>query len=255
MLGIFTSAWEGMKIVFDLVWGAIKLAVELYWNFYIKPIFEGMLAIFTLVWGGIKAQFNLVWDIIKTAISFGWNNVIKPIFDAFGVIFGKVWSGIKTAFSGAWDFITGAVGTAGTVFGKIGTAIKDAFTSAINFIIRAWNKIEFKVPEVKVAGITVVPGFTLGLPNIPELAEGGVINPSPGGTLAKIGEAGKPERVEPLDKDGLSKRDRAIITMLSGQGKGGGITINVETAPGMSEVELASIVSRQLAFQMRKGVL
>jgi hypothetical protein len=79
-----------------------------------------------------------------------------------------------------------------------------------------------------------------------------VINPSPGGTRARIGEAGRAERVEPLDPDGLSKRDKAMIALMS---NGGGINITVNPSPGMDEVELASVVSRQLAFHMRKGVL
>jgi hypothetical protein len=110
--------------------------------------------------------------------------------------------------------------------------------------------MEFRIPSAKIFGVTV-GGFTLGLPDIPELAEGGVIMPSPGGTLARIGEAGRAERVEPLDESGLSKRDRAIITMLSG-GQGG-ITVNVNPSPGMDEIELASVVSRQLALQLRRG--
>ena len=69
--------------------------------------------------------------------------------------------------------------------------------------------------------------------------------------LARIGEAGRAERIEPLDANGLSKRDKAIITMLSGGG--GGINITVNPSPGMDEVELASLVSRQLALQLRRG--
>ena len=67
-----------------------------------------------------------------------------------------------------------------------------------------------------------------------------------------IGEAGRPERVEPLDPDGLSKRDKAIISMLAGNGAGGA-TINVYPSAGMNERELANLVSKQLAYQMRKG--
>jgi hypothetical protein len=76
--------------------------------------------------------------------------------------------------------------------------------------------------------------------------------PSSGGTLAQIGEAGRPERIEPLDPDGLSKRDKAIIETLSG-GRGSAINITINPSAGMDERELASIVSRQIAFQLRKG--
>jgi hypothetical protein len=249
MLTVFKIAWDGIKAAFDFVWDIIKVAIELYWNFYIKPIFELMLTVFKLAWDGIKAAFNLVWDIIKAAISFGWTNVIKPIFDLFGSVFGKVWGGIKTAFSTTWDFITGAIGKAKDIFGGLGETIKVAFKTAFNFVADAWNgsigKIGFKAPKW-------LGGWEFSVPDIPRLAEGGTVSPRSGGTLALIGEAGQAERIEPLDSQGLSKRDRAIITMLSGN-QGAGINITVNPSPGMDEVELAALVSRQISFQLRRG--
>jgi hypothetical protein len=82
-----------------------------------------------------------------------------------------------------------------------------------------------------------------------KLAEGGIVSATAGGISAIIGEGGRDERVEPLDPSGLSQRDRAMIQMLSG----GGATINVYASPGMDETEVANIVSRKLAFQLRKG--
>jgi hypothetical protein len=43
-----------------------------------------------------------------------------------------------------------------------------------------------------------------------------------------------------------------MIELLSG-GTGKGVTVNVYPSAGMDERELASIVSRQIAFQLRKG--
>ena len=93
----------------------------------------------------------------------------------------------------------------------------------------------------------------LGIFDPIKLATGGVVIPSIDGTLARSGEAGRPGRVEPLDPDGLSKRDKAMIQFLSGSAGGGGINITVNPSPGMDERELAALVSRQLAFQLRKG--
>ena len=252
MLSVFKIAWDGIKAAFTVVWDIIKAAIELYWNFYMKPIFELMLTVFKLTWDGIKKTFTVVWDIVKTAISFGWNNIIKPIFEAFGKIFGAVWDGIKTAFSKAWDFITGAIGKAKDVFGGIGDAIKEAFKTAFNFVADIWNKtvgkIGFTVPD----WVPAIGGKEFRVPNIPKLAEGGIIPATRGGMAAIVGEGGRPERVEPLDSQGLSKRDRAIITMLSG-GNSGGINITVNPSPGMDEVELAALVSRQISFQLRRG--
>jgi hypothetical protein len=139
------------------------------------------------------------------------------------------------------------------IFGGLGELLKNVFKGAINFIIDAWNAIEFRVPGFKL-GPLKFDGFVLGLPDVPRLAKGGIIQPTEGGTLARIAEAGRPERVEPLDPDGLSKRDKSMIKMLSGGGAGGGITINVQPSPGMDERELASLISRQLAVQLSRGM-
>jgi hypothetical protein len=134
--------------------------------------------------------------------------------------------------------------------------LKEAFRSGINWIIRKWNDLRFdlRLPTeifgIKLPSAIAGRGFTLETPDIRELAEGGTISPSLGGTLVKVAEAGQAERIEPLDPDGLSKRDKAMINMLSG---GGGTTINVYPSPGMDERQLAEMVSRKLAFQMRKG--
>ena len=128
------------------------------------------------------------------------------------------------------------------------------FVGALNGVIDAWNGMarNFKVSIPK--WVPIIGGNQYKLMQIPRinlasLAEGGIVMPSMGGTLARIGEAGRPERVEPLDPDGLSKRDKAMIDRLSG----GGIQITVNPSPGMDERELAHLVSRQLAFQLRKG--
>jgi hypothetical protein len=77
--------------------------------------------------------------------------------------------------------------------------------------------------------------------------------PSAGGTLAQIAEAGRPERVEPLDPDGLSKRDKAMIEMLSGGQQGPGVNITVVATPEMDKTELAAEIGRVLQSQMRRG--
>lgn len=247
--------WDGIRLYYTTIWNIITGAISWAWENVVRPVFDAIGVAWNLLWDGIQFYFNTIWTIVTTAITFAWNNIIRPVFDAIGRVFGNIWSGIQTAFTNAWNFITRTIDGAQRVFGRIGDAIRDTFRAAINFIIRAWNGIEFTFPGVKLRGLPDIPGFTLGLPDIPLLAEGGIVSPTPGGTLALIGEAGRAERIEPLDSEGLSKRDRAIITMLSGGQANGGINITVNPSPGMDEVELASVVSRQLAFHMRKGVL
>jgi hypothetical protein len=58
--------------------------------------------------------------------------------------------------------------------------------------------------------------------------------------------------VEPLDANGISNRDKAIIAELSGGGAGG-VTMNVYAAPDMDVNALANVVGQRLGFTMRKG--
>ena len=97
------------------------------------------------------------------------------------------------------------------------------------------------------------PGSVSGKGKILNMAMGGTVMPSSGGTILRVAEAGRPERIEPLDRNGLSDRDKAMIEMLAGGMGGSKVNIVVNPAPGMDERELAAAVSRQLAFQLRKG--
>lgn len=176
----------------------------------------------------IKAGFDLVLGFLK--IPFNW--LVENWNKIKGIMTGPIES-IKSAFIGLKDSVVGI------------------FKSMINFLIRGWNSIQFRIPGFKIGPIGY-DGFTLKLPQIPELAAGGIVQPSYGGTLARIAEAGRAERIEPLDPDGLSKRDKAIIQLLAGNNSGG-INVTVNPSPGMDEVELASLVGRQIAKQIRRG--
>jgi len=65
-----------------------------------------------------------------------------------------------------------------------------------NAFVRFWNSIEVSVPSFDIPFVGKVGGFTIGLPDLPMLASGGIVNDP---TLAVIGEKG-PEAVIPLDQ-------------------------------------------------------
>jgi hypothetical protein len=50
------------------------------------------------------------------------------------------------------------------------------------------------------------------------MANGGTVFPSRGGSIVQVAEAGRAERIEPLDENGISARDKAIIDYLSNGG-------------------------------------
>ena len=218
--------------------------------------------------GLLVAGFALLYDKSET-----FRNAVNTLFEGLKNIIRNVIEWLKENWKDVLAILTGPLGTAILVISenwdKITAGIKSFVSRAKSALGGLWNglidglktawgnaKIWWNTnvasKKLKIGGATVLgktlPSFTLGFPG---LAEGGIISPSAGGTLARIGEAGRAERVEPLDPDGLSKRDKAMIQMLSGGA--GGMTINVYPSQGMNESELANMVSRQIAFQLRRG--
>ena len=225
---------------------------------------EAISNLVSVVGGTLKDAFNQINSAIASvAPSLGG---IMGIFKALGDFIGKyivpiiavvLVSAIKQATAAISVAIT-VVGSLIKVLSSIGGVVKNSFDivisvvrGAINALISVWNntlgKLKITLPKIGPFG-----GGTIGFPTIPQFAEGGTVYPSGQGTLARVAEAGRPERIEPLDPDGLSKRDKSMIKLLAGE-KGAGMTINVYPSPGMDESELASLVSRQIAFQLRRG--
>jgi hypothetical protein len=176
-------------------------------------------------------------------------NTLIPIVGAVVSVFTGGWSDIGKHFKTAINNMIGLV-----------EGFVNFFIDGINKIIDGFAGIKFNVPK----WVPLIGGqsFSLNIPKIqkirlPRLAEGGVVFPQTGGVLAQIAEAGRAERVEPLDSSGLSQRDRAIIEQLASGSGSTPIVVNMTVNPseGMNEQELAAVISRQLAFQFRKGAI
>ncbi|MGK5639713.1 hypothetical protein ACSNOK_15580 [Streptomyces sp. URMC 126] len=107
------------------------------------------------------------------------------------------WRAIKTATSSALDFLKPLL--KGVV--NLYTAPIRGLITALNGAIRGLNHIHVSIPSW-------VPGFggkSFGInlpeiPQIPTLAEGGVVRARSGGTLALLAEAGESEAVIPLSR-------------------------------------------------------
>jgi hypothetical protein len=257
----------GAKI-WDWIVDTFKIAVELYIGAW-KAIFDFIGELGTKlkevglkIWDWIvdvfiiaKDNFINNWSAIFTFIGGLAAKLLEKgakIWDWITTKLGDAFTALKLKFTEVVDWVKGIPGrfaaNAGNVFGFLKSSLEAGWQSAKDW----WNR--------NIAG----KGFTLGgfkvgsfeVPKVelrlPQLAQGGIVMPSAGGTLAQIAEGGRPERVEPLDPDGLSKRDKAMIQLLAG-GAGGGPVINVYPSQGMDETELAEIVSRKIAFAMRRG--
>jgi len=280
----FVSVWEGIVAFFQPVIDGIVAYFTKAFEI-MGAILQVIGAIFTIifvligtvvqaVWDGIKAGFQALSDFLQPALT-AVGDFFTTVFGAIGGFIVGIWENISNGFQAFINFIKPAIdsifGFFKTVFnnilnfykGVINTLIGFAegfvnfFIDGLNFIIEKINTLEIPIPELlrPLFNGEESLGFDIakvGKISLPRLAEGGVVSPSLGGSLVNVAEAGRPERIEPLDENGMSKRDKAMIAALSGGG-GGGVNITVNPSPGMNETELANIVSRQLAFQLRAG--
>ena len=141
-------------------------------------------------------------------------------------VLGKLHSVVST--------ITGLGGTITNKAANMWDGIGSSFKGVINNMIGWWNNLSFSVdiPD-KIPGLP--DSFTISTPNIPFLADGGIVTRP---TLAVIGEAG-PEAVVPLDRY-----------------QGGGSTvvkIYVTVAPTASPAEAGREIQRALDAYFRAG--
>jgi phage-related protein len=249
----------------------IQLVVELVSSFaqMLIPIIMTVVEIFMVLLPIITAIITVVADLAAVFLT-----VLGPILNVIVQVLTFLARLITGVVVAAFRFLAGVVAL---VFSGISIAVKgmqdgfkwamnqmisfaegfvNFFVDGLNWIISLLNKLKIDIPEVlrplvggmKSIGFNIQP---LQKVRLPRLADGGTVYPSAGGSIVNVAEAGRPERIEPLDPNGLSARDKALIQELSG----GGMQITVNAAPGMDERELAEAVSRRLAFEMRKGTI
>lgn len=202
ILSFITTTMKNMQTVlkgaFDIISGlfkAVKAALTGDWKGLwdaIKQIVSGALQI-------VKGTISQAWNVIKTATSAAWELIKAAV--------GKAWDGIKDLVSTGIDKVVGFVkdlpGRITSVVSGAFDGLKEAFRSAVNFIIDGWNGLSFSIPGFDPPGPgPKFAGFTLGVPNIPRLARGGVTT---GPTLALVGDnPGGREAVIPLDRYDLT---------------------------------------------------
>ncbi|WP_306318393.1 MULTISPECIES: hypothetical protein [unclassified Streptomyces] len=156
--------------------------------------------------GATLAQKGL--NIAMKANAFGLvMTLLAPIISQF-INMDKVSKLLAKGVKWAWNAITGAIRSHSGPIKAILKGIINAFTAlprayigGMNAMIGGLNKIHVKIP----GWVPVVGGKEFGInlpkiPNIPTLAEGGVIGARTGGRLAVVGEAGEDEAVIPLSK-------------------------------------------------------
>jgi len=189
---------------------------KLGWLLPAGPLVKGILFL-KKNWGEI---FNFIQETIQTVFTkitslynskLGWLLPAGPLVKAILFLknnWDEIWGGIQATFKTVSDALVSTFRSVkGTILGiwdGMVSGIKGAINSvigSINGFIRSINSIKIRVPGVDIPGVGRVGGFSVGMPQIPEipsLAKGGIVNRP---TLAMLGESG-PEAVVPLGRRG-----------------------------------------------------
>jgi hypothetical protein len=215
MRGDWSAAWEDAKRILaaaldffkqriTMVLDPIKAAATALGKAIINGIQDGLTGLVAWIGERMTAAKNAVIG-VGEAIYTGALSVGRKILTGFVDGMTGLYTEVTGRVSGAVNAVDNFIATAGTKARAVGAAIKDglvdgltglanlvkgAIEAALNAVIHVWNS--FKIPGIKIKGHRVTGDIRL--PQIPALAEGGVVT-SP--TLAMIGEAG-PEMVVPL---------------------------------------------------------
>lgn len=185
VLEVWEAAVDGVtQWIDDLVW-AWKTAIQ-----SIKDYFADIGKFWRDTWESLKSGAKDAWEGVKEAFS--------GVVEWFGEKFSKAWQKVKDVFS-----------TGGKIFTGIKEGIVETFKTVVNGIIRginkvvsipfnAINKVLDKLRNVDIAGVTPFDWIsTFDVPQIPELARGGVLKRGQIGLL----EGNGAEAVVPLEKN------------------------------------------------------
>jgi hypothetical protein len=189
--------------------------------------------------GGVLGKVFDVVDAVTSLpgkVTSAASGLFSPVLTAAGNAIGTYSAGSD----GVLGKLYNVVDTVGSLGGKITNkaagmwdGISGAFKSTINLMIGWWNNLSFSVdiPD-KIPGLP--DSFTISTPNIPYLADGGIVTRA---TLAVIGEAG-PEAVVPLDRLG-----------------GGGINVEISggTFVGATRAQVGRWVADALGAYVQGG--
>ena len=176
----------------------------------IKDIIERLRDNFYSLLDTIKAIFGDIWENIKTILGIDtikshFESIVNKIDSTLSSIKDKV----KITFQSAWDNIKQIFSLDNmklhfdNIMCEISESIKGGLNKGIGWVnsaINGLNSFQIDIPDW-LTELTGLQTFGLNIPNIPELANGGIVNQP---TLAMVGEYSgantNPEVIAPLDK-------------------------------------------------------
>lgn len=192
LVAAFVILWnkcEGFREFWIGLWEKIKEVASVAADAIAGFFKRGWEAIVQL-WGVAGEFFSGVWDNIKNAFS--------GALEWFGNLFTNIWNKIKATFASVGDFFKNVFNGAKNIIEKIWEGVTEIVKAPVNFLIKGLNKFIDMLNKIEIPDwVPGVGGYGLNLPNIPELAQGGVLKRGQMGLLEGDGA----EAVVPLENN------------------------------------------------------
>lgn len=191
------------QTVWEAVWGFLK-AVGAW---FAGPFANFFVSAYNKVLSGLTAMRNGFMQRL---------NAVKVMFTSLKNHAVNAFNGLLAKGATFLKWINSLPGRMRSALSNLFSPLWSGFKSALNRIISGWNNLSFTVGGGSFAGISI-PSATLGTPNIPYLAEGGIVTQP---TLAVIGEGRESEAVVPLSKlpevAGRNEKQPVIVEITPG---------------------------------------
>ena len=186
---MFMSIADAIPGIYDNIKKAFSDLIDLITDVFFKPL---------------EIDFGEVWQTLVDGAAQAWEG-IKTAFSAVGEFF-------KSVFQSAWDGIQATFSAGGQMFEGIKEGITEAFKVIVNTLMKGINAViaePFKtinellnaIRELDVLGVKPFESLwkkdPLAIPEIPMLAQGGVLKRGQVGLLEGSGA----EAVVPLEKN------------------------------------------------------
>ena len=193
----FAQEHSSLFLVFASVLGTVALLVIGY-NIYLKAMafYTTLASVASSIFNAVLLANPITLVVLAIVAFVAIMVLLYKKFEVVREVVDTVFSAIKTGVTSSLDFLTAYF-----------TGVLNIYKGIFNAIAKLWNNSIGKLSFTFPSWVPIFGGKGFDVPNIPMLAEGGIIT---GPTLAMIGERG-PEAVIPLNKAGAL----------------GGITINV----------------------------
>lgn len=227
------NVWPAIQQVAGMVAENLQPAIEALADFWTNTLQPGLVK--AMPWFQKAAQwFGTVAAAVAVVVSWLIGHLVPAIIGVMTWIYNLGQNiatfvyDAKNRFLAIVDFVRSLPGKIASAASGMWNGITESFKGAINAIIGLWNNLSFSLPSIDIPGIGSVGGATLDTPNIPMLANGGIVTRP---TLALIAEAG-PEAVVPLGRGGM----------------GGDVHIHITSPLGTPEQ-----IARAVQSAVRKG--